>query len=74
MNKSVVAAVLLLVAGAFAVGSYVFSNRIDRDAAQHGSSTRGTDPNAIQEQGSGAARGPSTSGSKTQGGVPPASR
>jgi hypothetical protein len=67
--------VLLLFAGAIAIGSYVYSTRADRDAAQLGSSTRGTDGSGIQEQQtSEAARGPSTSGSKTHGAVPPASR
>jgi len=73
MNRSMAMAIILLLAVCvFAVGSYVYSSRIDRDAAQVGSATSG--PNVKEQQEDKAARGPSTTGSKTQGAVPPASR
>jgi len=66
----VVALVFLAVA---VVGSTVISHQMDQVAAESGSSTSGKAPNGIQEQEiDRSARGPSTSGSPTQGAVPPA--
>jgi uncharacterized membrane protein len=68
----IIAAVFLAVAVA---GSAVISHRMDQTAAESGSSTSGKSPNGIQEQQTDrSARGPSTSGSSTQGAVPPAAK
>jgi hypothetical protein len=67
--------VALVFLGIAVVGSIVVSHRMDQVAAESGSSTGDKAPNGIQEQEiKPSARGPSTSGSSTQGAVPPATK